>query len=217
MAEAVAVIGVIGSIITAVEVTKKVYDAASNAKGLPEAFREVGDRLPIVLKTLDSTQKSIENEYVDEDSCKEVRQVVEVCRKRATKLKTLFNQAIPAGSSSSRDLITQRYWKAVKTYGKGNEVEVLMKRMLEDIQILANERGMRMVTEIQHTTIVKTITEVSAIPPSVPEHVFQDTSFTANNSGTGDQTNFHDKVQAKDSAKQFITTGGTTNFGKDFS
>lgn len=47
-AEAIAVLGVISSIISIIDGTKKVYDAATNARGLPEAFREVADRLPII-------------------------------------------------------------------------------------------------------------------------------------------------------------------------
>lgn len=42
-AEVIAVLGVISSVIAIVDGTKKVYDAASDAHGLPEAFREVAD------------------------------------------------------------------------------------------------------------------------------------------------------------------------------
>lgn len=164
------------------------------------------------MKDLDPARKSIDNEYVSEDSCEEVRQVVDVCYKRAAKLKSLFNQVVLAKTSSSRSSI---YWKAVKTYGKGNEVEILMRWMLEDVQILAKERGMRMVTGTEHTAIVTAIEEVSAIPPSLPEHVFQDSSITVNQSGTGTQTNVNASVSAMDSARQSIAPGGTMNFGKD--
>ena len=47
-AEAIAILGVISSIISIVDGTKQVYDAATNAQGLLEAFREVDARLPIV-------------------------------------------------------------------------------------------------------------------------------------------------------------------------
>lgn len=43
-AEGIAVLGVIASIITIIDGTKKVYDAATNPQGLPEAFREVANR-----------------------------------------------------------------------------------------------------------------------------------------------------------------------------
>jgi uncharacterized membrane protein len=59
-AEAIAVLGLISSIISIVDGTKKVYDAATNARGLPQAFREVADRLPIVKNILDSAKQHIE-------------------------------------------------------------------------------------------------------------------------------------------------------------
>lgn len=41
-------LGLISSVIAIVDATKKVFDAASDAAGLPEAFREVSGRLPLV-------------------------------------------------------------------------------------------------------------------------------------------------------------------------
>lgn len=65
-AEAIAVLGVISSIISIVGGTKKVYDAATNARGLPQAFREVADRLPIVKNILDLAKQHIEEGNVNE-------------------------------------------------------------------------------------------------------------------------------------------------------
>jgi hypothetical protein len=122
-AEAILVLGVISSIIAIVDGTKQVYDAATNAQGLPEAFREVAGRLPIVMNILVSTKQSIDNGYADEDSCKGVKNVVEACEKKAKKLDELFHKAIPVDGVS--DL--KQYYRAVKVWGKGNEVENLMK------------------------------------------------------------------------------------------
>jgi len=51
-AEAILVLGVISSVISIVDGAKQAYDAAASAEGLPEAFREVAARLPIVRNTL---------------------------------------------------------------------------------------------------------------------------------------------------------------------
>jgi hypothetical protein len=47
-AEAILVLRVISSIISIIDGTKQVYDAAKNVQGLPGAFREVAARLLIV-------------------------------------------------------------------------------------------------------------------------------------------------------------------------
>lgn len=139
--------------------------------------------------------------------------IIETCETKAKKLDDLFHKALPADGAS--DLT--RYYKAVKACGKGNEVENLMKGMLEDVQLLASERGMKTATQAQQEQIVKAIEELLAVPPSVPEHIFQETSFTANNSGSGTQTNYHAQGEyiAQGEARQYNSAGGAMNFGKD--
>ena len=213
-AEAIAVSGLISSIITIVHGIKQVYDAATNAQGLPEAFREVASRLPIVENILGSTQQHINRGDVDVHSCEGVKHVVEAGEKKAKKLDDLFHKAIPTDGASG----LKRYYKAVKAYGKGNEVENLMKGMLEDIQLLACERGMKTATKDQQEQIVKAIkaiTEVSAVLPSVPEHVFQETGFTNTNNGFGAQYNAQGEYIAQGSARQYNSAGGAINFGTD--
>jgi hypothetical protein len=128
-AEVIAVLGVISSIVSIVDGTKQVYDAAASAEGLPEAFREVADRLPIITNILDASKQYIKDKDVSEDSCKGVRHVVEACQEKAKKLDDLFHKVIPGDSASRRE----RYFSAIRTLGKGNEVEKLMKGMLEDV------------------------------------------------------------------------------------
>ena len=210
-AEAIAVLGVISSIISIIDGTKQIYDAATNARGLPGAFREVADRLPIIESILDSAKRHIGEEKVDNDSCQGVQHIVEACEEKAKKLDELFHKAIPADGAS--DL--KRYYKAVKAWGKGNEVENLMKGMLEDVQLLACERGMQISTKAQQEQIAKAINDVSTVSPSVPEHEYQETSFTNMNYGSGTQNNAQGENIAQGSARQYMSGGGTMNFGKD--
>ena len=211
-AEVIAVLGVISSIIAIVDGTKKVYDAATNAQGLPEAFREVAGRLPIVMDILDSTKQNIQESKVNHDMCRGMKHIVGACEEKAKKLEELFHKAIPPDGAS--DL--KRYYKAVKALGKGSEVENLMKGMLEDVQLLACERGTKTATKAQQEQIIKAIVQVSAIPPSVPEHEFQDTGFTNAIYGSGaTQYNAQGENIAQGSARQYLSGGGTMNFGKD--
>jgi hypothetical protein len=86
--------------------------------------------------------------------------------------------------------------------GKGNEVEKLMKGMLEDLQLLVGEHNMRIATKAELEQVAKAISEVSAIPPSVPENGFQEPSFTANYSGSGNQYNAQGEHIAQGNARQ---------------
>jgi hypothetical protein len=82
-AEAILVLRVISSIISIIDGTKQVYDAAKNVQGLPGAFREVAARLLIVRNILSSAKNYIEEGYADEESCRGVRLVVDACEKKA--------------------------------------------------------------------------------------------------------------------------------------
>ena len=210
-AEAIAVLGLISSIISIVDGTKKVYDAATNAQGLPEAFREVASRLPIIRNILGSTQQYIDKGNVNEDSCKGVKQVAKACEKKAKKLDDLFHKAIPADGAS--DL--RRYYTAAKGYGKENKVENLMKGMLKDIQLLTCERGIKVATEAQQEQIVKAIAEVSTVVSSVPEHVLQETGFENSNYGSGTQYNAQGEYIAQGNARMYNSAGGAMHFGTD--
>jgi hypothetical protein len=214
--EAVAVLGVISSIISILDGARQVYDAATDVHGLPEAFREIAGRLPIVTNILGLAKQHIDTGNVSEASCQGVKRVVEACEKKAEKLDELFHKALPADGASG----LKRYYKAVKSYGRGNEVEILMKGMLEDLQLVACEHGMKTATRGEQEQIVQAITDISAVAPSVPEHVFQEVGFTANNYGTGIQSNYNvqgDQYSHSGSGKMYISGGApmTFNEGKD--
>ncbi|KAK0506982.1 hypothetical protein JMJ35_010682 [Cladonia borealis] len=169
-AEAIAILGIISSVISIVDGTKQVYDAASNTNGLPEAFREVATRLPMVRDILDSAKRHIEEGSTNEGSYEAAKNVVEDCQARAQKLEKIFQDVIPADGASRAG----RYISAVKTVGKGNRVEILMEGILKDLQLLAIKHGMITKTDTREKELVKAIEELAA----------SQTSFIATHSGS---------------------------------
>ena len=210
-AEATLVLGVVSSVISIVDGIKQVYDAAANAEGLPGAFREVAGRLPIVQTILASAEKHITDGDVDERSCKAMKPVIERCGKKAKKLDKLFHKVLPPDNASH----SERYLAAVRTLGRGGKVETLMHGMLEDIQLLACDYGMKAITSDQIEQIAKAIKEVSEMQASVPDSEFRDTPVTNNMYGDGTQN--INEVQGN----QYLSTGSsnmynatTMTFGK---
>ena len=104
-AEAIAILGIISSVISIVDGTKQVYDAASNTNGLPEAFREVAARLPIVRDILDSAKRHIIAGDTNEESCKAAMNVVESCQSKAQNLEEIFKKVIPADDASRSESV----------------------------------------------------------------------------------------------------------------
>jgi hypothetical protein len=210
-AEAVAILGGISSIISINDGAKQVYNAATSAEGLPGAFREVAGRLPIITHILGAVEQCIKDGNITEDSCKRVKQVIDACQEKAKKLEDLFCKVIPGENTSRRE----RYLSAVKTLGKGNKVERLIKGILEDVYLLVSEHNMRVASSTQLEQVATAISEVSSILPSVPENRLQEPSFITKYSGSGTQNNAQGEYVAQGDARQYISGGGSMHFGKD--
>lgn len=120
--EAIAVLGVISSVIAIADEAKKVYDAAGDKAGLPEEFREVAGRLPIVKTILLSSKEQISLGNVGEASCQAMKPVMEACEEKAKKLDEIFHKVLPSADASHRE----RYLSALKTLGKVGRVETLI-------------------------------------------------------------------------------------------
>jgi hypothetical protein len=158
-----------------------------------------------------TTEQCIKTGDVTEPSYKGVQQVTKACEEKSKKLEELFRKVIPGDNASRRE----RYFSAVRTLGKGNEVEKLMKGMLEDVQLLVGEHNMKIASNTQLEQIAKTISEVSDITLSVPENGFQEPRLTANYSGPGNQYNAQGEYIAQGNARQYNSGGGPMHFGKD--
>ena len=149
-AEAVGlVLGVISSVISVIEATHKIFDAAKDAKGLHEAFRKAAEKLPLVLSTLkaaEQIQEKLEAEFKTsndaarkqeiEATSNEVEPLFETCEINARALKDIFRKVMPGDDATRRE----RYTKALKSVlpGKKQKVEGLMQEMLERLQLLQN-------------------------------------------------------------------------------
>lgn len=180
-AEAGLVIGLISGTIAIVNAIEKVYDAAKDQQGLPAAFREVAERLPLVHNILDNAEAHAKSGRVDNEASKSI---LEPCKSRVEKLEKIFREVLPQEGGSRLD----RYYTAARTLGKGGKVETLMKGILDDLSVLSVQNGMN--TEEQVEKLAKAITAVSALEPSVPDRVFDETSYT-NSLGSGTQYNFN--------------------------
>lgn len=215
-AEALVVIGGISSVISIINATKKVYDAYSNATGLPAAFKEVSDRLPVVGAILLSAKQHLDDARPDDASCSVIKPLIDACEERAKMLNAIFEKVMP-GDEASR---LARYISAAKTLGKGDRVETLMEGLMKDVLLLASKHGMEQALSRQIADLTAAIKELSAVEPSLPDGALEETAFTNNNFGNGPMTNNNvmgnQKFQANyGTGKQFQAEEQTFHMGKD--
>lgn len=184
-AEIGAVIGLISGIISIIDATKKVYDAAKDKHGLHTAFRDVASKLPLVHDTLKSANTSLRRSDL-ETTPESFKTISESCKFKADQLHGVFQKVMPQEGESR----LERYYKAVRAIGKGGRVETLMKGILEDLQLLSVNRVVKLATEQQVKELKEAIEAVSALEPSVPDEEFRETGPTFNNYGPGLMKNF---------------------------
>jgi hypothetical protein len=176
-AEASFIIGLISGVISIIEAAKKVYDAAGDAKGQPEAFRQVTARLPLVIDILRSVEKSAPK--LDETTQEAIEPTLKSCKAKAEKLQEIFQKVV----RKDDDKWFNRYKKAMLTLGKGDKVEYLMEGILKDTQLLAGKKLMGIATEVQVKGLEEAITEMKEMPSSLQEDTG---NITQTHSGSGD-------------------------------
>jgi len=86
--EAGCVVGSISGVISTLEATKTVYDAAKDAKSQSEAFYQVAVRLPLVIKILHSAEERAR--ALDETTQETLEVIMESCKAKAETLKKIF-------------------------------------------------------------------------------------------------------------------------------
>lgn len=176
-AEATLVIGLIGSIISIIEATKEIYDAAKDAKGQPEVFREVNVRLQLVFEILYAVEERAPT--LVETTQKALKPILESCKAKAADLNNIFRKVIRKDDDKWYD----RYAKAFGTRGKKGRVEYLMKGILKDIKVIAYEKLTGVATEAQMKEIEEAIKQMKEMPPSLPD---EPRGVIQTHSGSGD-------------------------------
>ncbi|KAJ5709099.1 hypothetical protein N7493_010433 [Penicillium malachiteum] len=174
-----AAVGLISGIIAIIQAVKQISDNVKDAANLPEAFREMGKRLPIVLSTLQIAQSQIERN-ADEESCHAMNAVMTNCNSnlKTEQLRRIFD-AVARSPDASR---IECYRKAVRQWSKGKLVEVLAKDMIEDVRVLAMNRSIRAATKAQVAEFLKAIEDLANIEPSLSDG----SSFNQHHYGSGD-------------------------------
>ena len=176
-AEAAFVFGLISGVISICQATQAIYEAAKDAKGQPEAFRQVHARLVLVIAILDKTKERAKT--VDEASQEALEPILESCKAKVENLHKIFQKVI----RKDDDKWYGRYKKAAGTLAKGQKVESLMAEILKDIQVLACDKLTGVATEAQVKEMEEAIKEMNEMPSSLRDET--DGAVTQNHGGSG--------------------------------
>lgn len=99
--EASLILGIILSIISIIDATKKVYEAVEDDAGLPANFRKSATKLPLISKILEDAETYINK--VEKDREDTFKPTLEDCKVQAIQLKELFAKVMPKEGDSRWD------------------------------------------------------------------------------------------------------------------
>jgi hypothetical protein len=183
------VVGLMSSIITILDSVTKLYSGIKDAQSLPQSFLEVSNKLPLVQDTLQIAMQHIIEHNPDGESCRAMELTLQKCKGRAEVLMNILKEVAPETDA----LRIYRYSLVVRKAGKESRVEELVKGMLDDMVVLAQNPAIKAATETQGGKLHQAIEELSALPPSLPEgespHIYlhSGTGHQFNNTGNGTQ------------------------------
>jgi hypothetical protein len=196
----VEVIGAISAVISVIDASIKVYESAQKDLKLSETFKTVGNRLPILLDTLQTCKIHLQSiqDSLPVDVCEALEKILEGCDEKAGKLRQIFEKVLPG----ENDAWEKRYLKVIKRLGKGNKVEELMVSITEDVQLVINHHAVKSAKPEQVAELEKIIKEMKSVRSSVPEDGGQGMTFSSGggaqtnnvNAGSGQQINNHAPV-----------------------
>lgn len=140
MAEAIALVGVVASIVQLVDFGSKVLhrlnDFQSSLGEIPKIFRHVKAELPILLETLNQTKDAVEKGSMKEETKKALLLVVDECQTQITLLDDLISRSIPQDGDSWR----KKTRKAMLSLGQDAKVVKITTILRTHIQSLTNYR-----------------------------------------------------------------------------
>lgn len=136
MAEAVAIISLVASIASLVDLSAKVVsrlrDVISNSSEVPESFRSLSTRLPLLTVTLQHIQSQAEDGRFPADVIEALKAVVDDTSKQVSGIQTSLSKVLPSETSSK----VERALKALKSLAKEDEIQRAIEKISKNNEVL---------------------------------------------------------------------------------
>lgn len=171
------VLGLISSIISILDALGNIINAYHDNAGLPATMRDAQDRLPLIRYILGLVNESLEcsraDKRKDTQEYRALTRVLKGCEKKIMSLDRIFRNVLPPdGSSDGPTRASVRKRLATATFsnlpmGKNRKVESLMKGILEDIGLLANNHSIASSVRKQIKASTQAIEMQRSIPPDL--------------------------------------------------
>jgi len=184
--EASTVLGLISSIVAIFEAAHEIYEAASDAKGLPRKFHAAAEKIPLVNYALSLAEQNINAKNVSKEALQSAMPVLERCKESAASVKDIFDKTIPAKDATR----TERLKKAVGLKVRSNKVKEYMEEIVKNMELLAQNQVFQDAETLND--IKEAIEQLSNMPDEEERSQFVSSGGPINaNTGGGTQKNFN--------------------------
>jgi hypothetical protein len=135
MAEAIAAVSVIASILQIIDISGRVLDSLvsynTNLKEVPEAFRSISDVLPLLRDVLKKTKQSIDADQVPRETVAALLPVVSGCSSRIHLLDQMLMKSLP-----KKDSWTEKAKKSIYTVKVDSALKNVIGEVLRCVNVL---------------------------------------------------------------------------------
>lgn len=179
------VVGAIAGVAGILTTTMDLYSAYKDIRGLPQAFLEVHDKIPLIINTLQLISTEALN--ATEDRRDIIVKVVKSCEEKAARLKLIL-EGLKLDGSKPFEL--ERYVAVIRRWRKKGRVEDLLRKLLEDVRLLADNQTIHVVSEEHLKKLSEALDHLKTISPSAPDDMLETAAGTqVSHGGTGPQLN----------------------------
>ncbi|GAB1311330.1 Ankyrin repeat domain-containing protein 50 [Madurella fahalii] len=149
------VLSAIASTIALTQAISSTYRAIQHLRGLPKAFNEVNQGLPLVENTLALVRDQLDSMDLDESLTRTIGPVVRGCEEKARALHDIFEEVEKKKEAND--------WLALpmSRLSKARQVKTLMQEIERDVEGLAANRLFRTATQDQMAKLEKAIQKLS--------------------------------------------------------
>lgn len=136
MTEAVAIIGLVASIVTLVDLSAKVvsrlHDFTSKSSEVPESFRSLSTRLPLLTATLQQIQSQVEGGRFPDNTTNALKAVVDDTSKQVSDIQISLSKVLPSDDASK----LERALKALKSLAEEDKIQRALEKIYGNNDIL---------------------------------------------------------------------------------
>lgn len=143
MAEAAAEVGLVASIASLIDLSAKVaarlHEFASHTSEVPDSFRELSTRLPVLNSSLQAISGQAQAGRLSQDVGVALQAVISSTSTQVTTLQACLSNILPPTDASQ----VQRAVKALKSLAKEKEVQTAVQKIHQDIDFLVLHQSTR--------------------------------------------------------------------------